>query len=86
MLFLVYLSIEESTSGVPEYSRGGKGRKYLQNKKAPSPGAFCFIYTASFTACSSCSNAWVRVAFEGRSPLEENLHFIPAIACFLPYT
>lgn len=87
MLFLVYLSIEESTSGVPEYNRGGgKGRKYLQNKKVSSPGALCFIYTVSFTACSSCSNAWDRVAFEGRSPLEENLHFIPAIACFLPYT
>ena len=85
MLFLVYLSIEESTSGVSEYNRGRK-RSEVPAKQKSSPGAFCFIYTASFTACSSCSNAWVRVAFEGRSPLEENLHFIPAMACFLPYT
>ena len=86
MLFLVYLSREESTSGVPEYNRGRKRSEVPAKQKAPSPGAFCFIYTASFTACSSCSNAWDRVAFEGRSPLEENLHFIPAMACLLPYT
>ena len=44
MLFLVYLSIEESTSGVPEYNKGGgKGRKYLQNKKLPRREPFALF-------------------------------------------
>ena len=50
MLFLVYLSIEESTSGVPEYNRGRKRSEVPAKQKSSLAGSL-LLYLYSFIYC-----------------------------------
>ena len=50
MLFLVYLSIEESTSGVPEYNRGRKRSEVPAKQKSSLAGSL-LLYLYSFVYC-----------------------------------
>ena len=50
MLFLVYLSIEERTSGVPEYNRGRKRSEVPAKQKSSLAGSL-LLYLYSFVYC-----------------------------------